>query len=345
MQSLLRCWSRIGVFMISVVFVFGIVLGAVPAPVHAAKTIQIVYPAGLDLEKGGMLAGWDLFMKGVKVETVILKGQGSVARALASEKVDVGYLTFSVFARVVAKGAKLVSLAVSEQKLVWAVIAKKGINSIKELKGKRVAVHAPAGISASIIDYYATKVGYKRKTDFQMYYIRGGENRIAALLAGRIDATVAALIDANAALNTGKFKILSIFGEEAPEVVGPMLVATQKFVKENPEVAQKLVTAAIQGMRLAYSDPKRFAKAVKLRAPYNDEKLFWQGHRDFVKYQLWPKNGGAPLLKNLQRSLAWFGKNAPGSAKKMQYIKGFRITAEHVAPQFLENALKELGRK
>ena len=92
MQSLMRCWSRLGVFLISAVLVFGIALSAVPVSVHAAKTVQIVYPAGLDLEKGGMLAGWDLFMKGVKVEPVILKGQGSVARALASEKVDVGNL-------------------------------------------------------------------------------------------------------------------------------------------------------------------------------------------------------------------------------------------------------------
>ena len=57
-----------------------------------------------------------------------------------------------------------------------------------------------------------------------------------------------------------------------------------------------------------------------------------------------PRNGGAPLLKTLQTSFAWFGKNAAGEAKKMQYDKGFRITKDHVAPQFLEAALKKLGK-
>ncbi len=318
--------------------------GFLAATAQAAKTVRVLYPAGLDLEKGAFLAGWDLNLKDLKVEPVILRGQGSVARALASGKEHVGYLTFSVFARVVSKGAKLVALAVSEQNLVWGLVAKKNINSVKELKGKKVSVHAPAGISASIIDFYASKAGFKRN-DFQMMYIRGGENRIAALLAGKVDGTVAALIDANVALNTGKYKVLSVFGQEAPDVVGPMLVATEKFVKENPDAAQKLVTAGVKGLRLAYDDPKRFAKAVKVRAPYSDEKLFWQGHRDFVKYQLWPKNGGDPLLKKLQKSLEWFGKNAAGEAKKMGYDKGFRITKEHVAPQFLEAALKEIGRK
>ena len=344
MRNFVRCGTRFGLFLALATMTLGLLFAAAPPPVHAAKKLQVVYPAGLDMEKGAMLVGWDLFMKDVKIEPAILKGQGSVARALASGKVDVGYLTFSVFARVVAKGAKLVSLAVSEQKLVWGVIAKNDIYSIKELKGKRVAVHAPAGISASIIDYYAASVGYSRKKDLQMYYIRGGENRIAALLAGKLDATVAALIDANQAINTGKYKVLSIFGEVAPDVVGPMLVATQKFVKENPGTAQKLVTAAVQGMRLAYDDPKRFAVALKKRAPYNNEKLFWQGHKGFVKYKLWPRNGGAPLLKTLQTSFAWFGKNAAGEAKKMQYDKGFRITKDHVAPQFLEAALKKLGK-
>ena len=54
--------------------------------------------------------------------------------------------------------------------------------------------------------------------------------------------------------------------------------------------------------------------------------------------------GRAPLLKTLQTSFAWFGKNAAGEAKKMQYDKGFRITKYHVAPQFLEAALKKLGK-
>ena len=153
------------------------------------------------MEKGAMLVGWDLFMKDVKIEPAILKGQGSVARALASGKVDVGYLTFSVFARVVAKGAKLVSLAVSEQKLVWGVIAKKGIKSIKALKGKKIAVHAHQRALARRLSTTTPRSVrlQQEETIFQMYYIRGGENRIAALLAGKLDATVAALIDANQA--------------------------------------------------------------------------------------------------------------------------------------------------
>lgn len=344
MRHFARFKTRCGLFCAVAAMALGLLFASAPTPVHAAKTINVVYPAGLDMEKGAMVVGWDLFMKDAKIKPVILKGQGSVARALASGKVDVGYLTFSVFARVVAKGAKLVSLAVSEQKLVWGVIARNDIKDLKALKGKRVAVHAPAGISASIIDYYAAVSGYKRN-DYKMHYIRGGENRIAALLAGKLDATVAALIDANEAINTGKYKVLSVFGEVAPDVVGPMLVATQKFVKENPGTAQALVTAAVQGMRLAYDDPKRFAVALKKRAPYNDEKLLWQGHKDFMKYKLWPRNGGAPLLKTLQKSLEWFGKNAAGEAKKMQYDKGFRITKDHVAPQFLSAALKKLDGK
>ena len=159
-----------------VIFAMAVVVSVVPGLMagtsNAAKTYRVIYPAGLDMEKAAMLAGWDLFLKDIKVEPVILKGQGSVARAVLSGKEHLGYLTFSVFAKALAKGGKLVALAVSEQHLVWGIVAKNKVNSVKDLKGKRFAVHAPGGISASFIDYYATKVGYKRK-DFEMYYIRG----------------------------------------------------------------------------------------------------------------------------------------------------------------------------
>jgi ABC-type nitrate/sulfonate/bicarbonate transport system substrate-binding protein len=339
-----RGWTQQGVVFVVILVVLLAGLGFAVREARAAETVRILYPAGLDLEKGGMLAGWDLFLKHIKVEPVVLRGQNSVARALLSGKENVGYLTFSVFASVVAKGGELVVLAVSEQHLVWALVATTDIQTIEDLKGKRVCAHAPAGISASIVDYYAAKTGAKR-SDFQMMYIRGGENRIAALLAGKVDATPATLVDANEALNTGKFHVLSVFSEEAPEVVGPMLVATPKFVNEHPELVQQLVTAAVKGMRLAYEDPERFTKAVKARAPYDNEALLQQGYRDFMKYQLWAKNGGAPLLETLQTSLEWFGKHAPGAAAKMGLNEGFRLTEAHVAPQFLEAALQELGRQ
>lgn len=310
----------------------------------AKKTVRVLYPAGLDIEKAAMLAGWDMYLDDIKVEPVVLRGQGNVARALLSGKESIGYQVFSFYAQTVAKGGDLVALAIAEQHMVWAVIAKNEIKSIREMKGRKVAAHDTSGLSASIIDYYATKLGLKRN-DFQMLYIRGGENRIAALVAGRIDATVVGLIDVYEATDTGKFHVLSVFSEEAPDLAGPMLVSTSKYIKENPAIVQKLVTAGLRGIRLAYEKPEQFAKQVKKFAPYNNDEIYQKGYKALVKYQLWPRNGGAPLGATLQKSADWLIKNSPEDAKKMGLKVGFKFTPAQVNPGFLENALKELGRK
>ncbi|MBI3126917.1 MAG: ABC transporter substrate-binding protein [Candidatus Tectomicrobia bacterium] len=340
----MRAVNRHFLKMAVVLFLAGVL--AVPAGLAEAakRTVRVLYPAGLDMEKAAMLVGWNLYLDDIKVEPVVLRGQGNVARALLSGKENVGYQVFSFFAQTVAKGGDMVALAVAEQRMVWAVIAKKDIKSIKELKGKKVAAHDTSGLSASIIDFYANKLGMKR-SDFEMLYIRGGENRIAALVAGRIDATVVGLNDVYEATDTGKFHVVSVFSEDAPDLVGPMLVSTSKFIKENPAVVQKLVTAGLRGIRLAYDDPKKFAAEAKKVAPYNDDAMFQKGYKDLVKYKLWPVNGGAPLRATLQKSADWLIANSPEDAKKMGLKPGFKFTDKQTNDTFLQNALKELGRK
>ena len=134
-------------------------------------------------------------------------------------------------------------------------------------------------------------------------------------------------------INTGKYKVLSIFGEVAPDVVGPMLVATQKFVKENPGTAQKLVTAAVQGMRLAYDDPKRFGGPQEA-APYNNEKLFWQGQISSNT------SSGRSAFENAANELR-VREERGGRSQEDQYDKG----SHHERPRGVpEAALKKLGK-
>jgi ABC-type nitrate/sulfonate/bicarbonate transport system substrate-binding protein len=138
---------------------------------------------------------------------------------------------------------------------------KLGINTVEDLRGKKVAVDAPASGFAYILYEILAKHGLQRNVDYQTVLIGGGAARFNALMAGTVDGTL---------LNNG-FEIRAAAGgrklfETAYDITYPYLgsvgVAERPWMKAHSDVLIRFIRAYVAASAWSF-DPANRAEAIK----------------------------------------------------------------------------------
>lgn len=202
------------------------------------------FPIHLTREKGFYRA------EGLDVDYIIMKPQVAMQALIAG---DVGYTTaLGSTIRAAIRGVPLRVVMTIADKPLFALIAKPGIDSIEELKGKLLGI---SSFGAST-DTYARALLRRYKLipnqDVKILALGGGTNRIAAMESGAIDA---ALIEApyNVMLERKGFRKLLFVGDLIPSPLAGLGTRTEKIQKQADEV-QRLVRATLRGIQFAKSN-------------------------------------------------------------------------------------------
>jgi ABC-type nitrate/sulfonate/bicarbonate transport system substrate-binding protein len=202
------------------------------------------FPIHLTREKGFYRA------EGLDVDYIIMKPQVAMQALIAG---DVGYTTaLGSTIRAAIRGVPLRVVMTIADKPLFALIAKPGIDSVEELKGKLLGI---SSFGAST-DTYARALLRRYKLipnqDVKILALGGGTNRIAAMESGAIDA---ALIEApyNVMLERKGFRKLLFVGDLIPSPLAGLGTRTEKIQKQADEV-QRLVRATLRGIQFAKSN-------------------------------------------------------------------------------------------
>ncbi len=195
--------------------------------------------------------------EGLKVRFIQFQGTNLMLTALLSGEVDaVGILPFIAGAAVRGLPVKIVAAATKASG--YAIISKPGIGSLRDLKGKRIAINS-FGSSADFAVYKAlSRVGLDPNKDVTLAAISGSPDaRFAALMGGSVDATVVNSPLEYRAEQKG-FKTLVSVREMAEFVKIPLtgVSVSRKKIEREPEDIVRLLRALRAGI------------------------LFFQNHRD-----------------------------------------------------------------
>jgi ABC-type nitrate/sulfonate/bicarbonate transport system substrate-binding protein len=118
----------------------------------------------------------------------------------------------------------------------------------QDLAGKRIGVHSEASLTKALAQYYLEKNSID---DAKLLIVPGSDVRVQALSKDQLDAAVVSLTD-YATLEeqyAGKFHTLVDFSKELPDLMAFTVTASDKWVDENPELAQTFVTALVNGFK------------------------------------------------------------------------------------------------
>ena len=176
---------------------------------------------------------------------------GRAAQAMLSGEIKIGIIGATHVANVVTSGGDMTMLLGLETKLDSLLVVHPSIKSAEGLKGKKVAIGTPAG-TASLgayvgLDYLGL---VPRRDNITLMGVGAPSDRLAALLAGSVDAMSVSGEVAQAAINQGYRVLLDLAKENVP-FQSSGLVTSRRFMASNPQVVENVARAVIEGVAFA----------------------------------------------------------------------------------------------
>ena len=209
-----------------------------------------------------------LFEKeGVKAELTIYRGGAEGYEAMAAGAADVILNSASSVAAGIKKGVMAKNVAGAALGYYgWHLVVKTDspIKDVKELAGKKVGITS-AGSGTDILALWT-------QTDRKITFTRvplGGGGLVPNLLTGNIDATVIYSPLSYKLFIEKTARSLIDYGAAVPPNMTAAWMATDKFIKEKPQVLQKTLNALYGGLAFL-QDPKNRAEAIKLIAEIDE---------------------------------------------------------------------------
>jgi len=225
-------------------------------------------------------ASWPLFIAkeggyyqkyGLDANLVFANHPAGVAMVISGEAQMTSYSLESAM-QASAGDSSLVMIGNSLSKAVFALVARKELNSAKELKGKRIAV---SQIGDPPYNYGITllrKFGLGAR-DVQWVPIGTDVNgRVAALQSGRVDAT---LLTAPAyfKLEAAGYKTLANLTDYDDIFASTMYLMKKSTIAANPKLPELLIKAHAEAIKRFYDDKDLAVKAYQVYDPQTREDV------------------------------------------------------------------------
>jgi ABC-type nitrate/sulfonate/bicarbonate transport system substrate-binding protein len=207
-----------------------------------------------------------------------------LVRAAVSGRLDIILLAPGTGFAAAETGAELKMVGVPWNKVRDFIFATADITSPADLVGKKVAIQAPNTSSAILLGAVLEANGIS-PDQVDMIQTGGDPERMAALLSGRVDATVGGIENLPVIEQDPNFTTVVSIGEVVPDVLGAAWFATGPVMEERAEDLVKVLRAYTRGLRYAldHLDEATAVAMERLRTAPDDEDIVAaaiKAHRD-----------------------------------------------------------------
>jgi NitT/TauT family transport system substrate-binding protein len=250
------------------------VLGLVSLSVVNAKAADkiVVDYGGVSGFQGASWVAKDLkiFDKhGLDVDVIMITGGARSAAALLSGSTQFGTGSGTAPLLAAARGSDIKMIAASYNKFPYAFISKPDIRSPKELRGKKISILNYGGSNDLGLQLALKEWGIKQQ---EVTVIIGGDapTRLAALLAGLIDATILSPPQLTKAVQAG-YRVLADMGDMSANFTQSSLYTKASYLREYRDRAKRFLRAYVEAVHVIKTDRERtskvFAKRMRIEEP------------------------------------------------------------------------------
>jgi NitT/TauT family transport system substrate-binding protein len=127
---------------------------------------------------------------GIHIELIYIPGGSVAMQALLGKSLDLSLAGGTQLVYAQLKGADLRMIGGLNNRLPYVLMAREGIVSAEQLKGKKVGISRFGSNTDFVVKLAATQLGLNPKRDIQVIQVGGQETRMVAMKTGAIDATV-----------------------------------------------------------------------------------------------------------------------------------------------------------
>lgn len=258
------------------------------APAASAKPEKAKVTVALPSDTGGTIPtrvaqdGGYFAKYGLDVQADILSA-ATAAQGLASGSVDIYHGGTTPITADLA-GADLIYFAAPVDRSTLQIVARPGINTFEDLRGKTVASTTPGAFGELAMRLAATKHNMELGKDVKLVYHPHSTASLASFLSGNTDAIIAPVTYGAQATAKGN-KLILDFYQEGLKIVGPALAARRDFYQQNPGTIKAFLMGYLDALKRSFDDPT-FVKAVEgkyakiddqaqLDSDYTDNAKVW----------------------------------------------------------------------
>ena len=253
--------------------------------VSAADTIRIAYssvnPHALLVslaEKRGLFAKY-----GLSSVVVYIPGGSTVVQTMVSGDIDLGQLTGAPGVAANLRGADILYIAMTDDRMGYQLATRRDIKSATDLKGKRLGISRFASSADFGTRTLLKRLGIDPK-EVTILQIGNESERLAALKSGTIDGSVFNAPFGNVAKKFN-FNILADAGALGIPYFNTGMCGSAKVLQKNEGRILNFLRAYLEAIKIFKTEPEYTLKALAQFSRVSDQELLKEAY-DYNKNKI-----------------------------------------------------------
>ena len=268
------------------------ILSALPARCFAADSIRVAFSAVSPTQAILWISdvGGFLVKNGINAEIIYTR---AAIETLVAGEVQFGQMTGALMFSARLQGADPIMIAGVQDFLNDRLLVRQNINSVEELRGKRIGVFRFGSASHLRLLNVLPRYGMGER-DVTFLQVGDTPDRLIALHSGAVEATLLSPPDHLEAVRLGMKIILNLQDLKVP-YQGSGLVTTQRLIARNRDLARRFVKSYVEAIHAMRTNPALAKRALAKYRQTKDEKQLedaYQALRETVKIKPYPSVEG-----------------------------------------------------
>jgi NitT/TauT family transport system substrate-binding protein len=251
-------------------------------PTHAQERVR----AGYSGISGYQVPLWlavdlGLFKKyGLILEPILFRGGAESTSAMTAGDIQFDVVSPQPHIAADLSGADIIIIGTYFNKHTYSIVARQGIRSAQELRGKKIGVLSVIGLNAIVINTALKHWGIDDKS-VTLLRTGGSRDRFNALQSGLIDATMLTGAFVDRAKATGMTVLLDL-GDLEDSFPTVSMMTTRKFQAGNRSAVKAFLQGLSEAIQVFKTDPNLGKKSLSKWMRTQDKEILENAYRSYA---------------------------------------------------------------
>jgi ABC-type nitrate/sulfonate/bicarbonate transport system substrate-binding protein len=234
---------------------------------------------------------------GVEGEVVLVPGTTRQIQALVGESIHFAHVDAAGYIRAVMRGADMVLVGGSLNKFPFSLVTQKEIRTPPDLIGKKIGIVGFGGANDLAVTLLLKewKIPREKVTVLQA---GGGSNRLMAMTAKALDATVLSHPELGEALRMGMNEMGNLNDFKSADYPMTAVAVRRSFLQNNRDVVKRFMRAYAEGTYQFMNDKEKGIKIFKNRLKQDNPAALEETYRYFAPQFSFPTRVSHNGLQN-----------------------------------------------
>lgn len=245
---------------------------------------------------------------GLDVTLIYISGSSKVVQAMLAREIPIAEIAIPPVIQANLAGADLVMLAGPNHKPGQKLMVKPEIKNRAELKGRKLGVIRFGTSDDFLLRYLLTKWGIQPDREVALIQMGGSQEVLSGLASGSIDG---GFISSPLNLRAVKLGFHTLVDSSAIGVdyQGAGVVSTRSYVRENPDIIRRYLTAYVEGLHRFKTDKEFSLKILAKYSRTTERDMLEETYRHYA-VEVMPRVP-YPTMKGIQLVLDEIGARNP----------------------------------